>query len=86
MWSSIVDGQRLTFRLMGVNNQNFVMEDLQTGTWWQQVTGEALLGPLAGRRLRMLRFDEVALSIWTAEHPDTLVLEPAPGYEQSYSP
>lgn len=86
MWSSIVDGQRLTFRLMGVNNQNFVMEDLETGTWWQQVTGEALLGPLAGKRLQMLRFDEVALSIWQEEHPQTLILEPVPGYEGRYYP
>ena len=23
----------------GINNQNFIMRDEQTGSWWQQVTG-----------------------------------------------
>ena len=36
----------LTFHLVGINNQNFVMQDQETGTWWQQVSGEAILGPL----------------------------------------
>src|SRR2546427_356532 len=27
------------------------MRDEQTGSWWQQVTGEAIQGPLKGRRL-----------------------------------
>jgi len=81
-----VDGQVLTFRLMGVNNQNFVMRDEQTGTWWQQVTGEALVGPLAGKRLTPVRFDEVSFAIWRGEHPDTLVLEPVPGKADQYAP
>ena len=46
MWKSIVDGQELTFYLVGINNQNFIMADHQTGTWWQQVTGEAIRGSL----------------------------------------
>jgi len=86
VWSSVVDGQVLTFRLMGVNNQNFVMRDEQTGTWWQQVTGEALVGPLAGKRLVPLRFDEVSYAIWRSEHPGTLVLEPVAGKADQYAP
>ena len=85
MWSSVVDGQVLTFRLMGVNNQNFIMRDEQTGTWWQQVTGEALVGPLAGKRLSPVRFDEVSYAIWSGEHPETLVLEPVPGKVDQYA-
>ena len=34
-----VDGRRLHFHLAGINNQNFIMQDEETGTWWQQVTG-----------------------------------------------
>lgn len=81
-----MDGQVLTFRLMGVNNQNFVMRDEQTGTWWQQVTGEALVGPLAGKRLEPVRFDEVSYAIWRGEHPDTLVLEPVADKADQYLP
>jgi len=80
----VVEGQTLTFRLMGVNNQNFVMRDEETGTWWQQVTGEALVGPLAGKKLTPVRFDEVSLAIWQTEHPETLVLEPVPGQAENY--
>ena len=46
----------LTFHLVGINNQNFVMQDVETGTWWQQVSGEAILGPLKGRRLQLVPF------------------------------
>lgn len=81
-----MDGQVLTFRLMGVNNQNFVMRDEQTGTWWQQVTGEALVGPLAGKRLEPVRFDEVSYEIWRGEHPETLVLEPVSDKADQYLP
>jgi hypothetical protein len=82
----VVDGQELTFRLLGVNNQNFVMADEQTGTWWQQVTGEALVGPLAGKRLKPMRFDEVSFEIWRGEHPGTLVFEPVPEKADRYLP
>ncbi len=82
----MVEGQVLTFRLMGVNNQNFVMRDEQTGTWWQQVTGEALVGPLAGKRLQPVRFDEVSYAIWSSEHPGTLVLEPVDAKAHLYAP
>ena len=41
----------LTFHLAGINNQNFLMRDEETGTWWQQITGEASVGPLQGQAL-----------------------------------
>ena len=52
-----MDGRRLSFRLTGINNQNFLMTDEQTGSWWQQVTGEAVHGPLKGRRLDLVFHD-----------------------------
>jgi hypothetical protein len=36
----------LNFHLAGINNQNFIMRDEETGTWWQQVSGTAIQGPL----------------------------------------
>ena len=69
-----MDGRTLTFRLIGINNQNFLMEDRETGSWWQQVTGEAIAGPLRGRRLTPLLHDEVTFALWRAEHPGTRVL------------
>lgn len=71
----MVDGRRLTFRLAGINNQNFVMRDEQTGTWWQQVTGLAIHGPLAGRRLTAVPHDQLTFATWTQERPDGTVLK-----------
>jgi len=71
-----VGGRRLTLHLAGINNQNFVMRDDETGSWWQQSTGEAFAGPLRGSRLRLVFADEVAFAIWRREHPAGRVLRP----------
>ena len=71
----MVDGRRLTFRLAGINNQNFVMRDEQTGSWWQQVTGLAIHGPLKGRRLRLVPHDQLTFATWTDEQPGGRVLK-----------
>ena len=76
MWRAEVDGRRLRFHLSGINNQNFLMQDEQTGSWWQQVTGEALFGPLKGKRLDLVFHDEVSFGTWKQEHPRTRVLRP----------
>lgn len=74
MWKSTVAGRTLHFHLAGINNQNFIMSDAETGTWWQQVTGCGFLGPLAGRCLDAIPWDEVTFAVWKEEHPRTLVL------------
>jgi Protein of unknown function (DUF3179) len=74
VWERALDGRTLQFRLIGINNQNFLMEDLETGSWWQQVSGAAVSGPLTGRRLTPVLHDEVTFGLWRAEHPATRVL------------
>ena len=54
------------------------MRDEETGTWWQQVTGEAIHGPLKGRRLEAVVHDEVGFAIWKAERPLGRVLKRDP--------
>jgi len=76
VWRAEIDGRKLRFHLTGINNQNFLMQDEQTGSWWQQVTGEALFGPLKGRRLDLVFHDEVSFGVWRQEHPETRVLRP----------
>lgn len=81
MWEAAIGerrGRHLTFHLCGINNQNFVMRDDETGSWWQQASGEAFLGPLRGSRLRPVFADEVGFAIWRREHPTGRVLRPAP--------
>ncbi len=77
MWERTVQGRVLNFRLAGINNQNFIMQDRETGSWWQQVSGEAILGPLKGAKLERVFHDELTFSAWTREMTGGRVLVPA---------
>ncbi len=52
------------------------MRDEETGSWWQQVTGEAIQGPLKGQRLRPVFHDELTFGLWKREQPQGRVLRP----------
>jgi len=77
VWQAALDGRVLKFRLSGINNQNFLMTDEETGSWWQQISGAAVAGPLKGKKLSRVFHDEVAFRLWVREHPGTRVLVPA---------
>lgn len=50
-----IDGRVLDFGTTGkLRHSDLVMYDRQTESWWQQFTGEAIVGELAGKRLAML--------------------------------
>jgi Protein of unknown function (DUF3179) len=76
VWGSEVGGRRLTFHLAGINNQNFIMRDEETGSWWQQVSGKAIHGPLKGHQLKSVFHDEISFAIWKHEQPQGRVLKP----------
>ncbi len=52
------------------------MRDEETGSWWQQITGEAIQGQMKGRRLALVFHDEISFSTWKAERPEGKVLVP----------
>lgn len=50
-----LDGRRLDFGTTGkLRHSDLVMYDRQTESWWQQFTGQAIVGELAGAELEML--------------------------------
>ena len=77
-------GRSLHFYLAGINNENFLMRDRETGSWWQQVTGKSISGPLEGEALELVPNDELTFAVWKSEAPRGLVLEPIPGHEKDY--
>ena len=81
-----MDGLKLTFHLAGINNQNFLMRDEETGTYWQQISGLAVAGPLKGRQLPFVASDELTFALWRAEHPQGTVLRDSDKYKAEYSP
>ena len=85
MWGRDVAGLRLTFHLAGINNQNFLMRDEQTGSYWQQISGKAVSGPLRGSQLPFVHSDELNFGTWQAEEPQGTVLQDAAAYRFGYA-
>ena len=54
-----------------------VITDRETGSRWD-MTGRAVLGPLAGTRLTPLRHLDTYWYVWAARYPDTRVWPPLP--------
>ncbi len=82
MWKRTTPGRELHFYLAGINNQNFLMRDRETGSWWQQVTGRAISGELAGSTLELMPNDELTFATWKNESSQqhSLVLAPVAGH------
>jgi hypothetical protein len=82
VWKRTARGRELHFYLAGINNQNFLMRDRETGSWWQQVTGRAISGELAGSTLELMPNDELTFALWKSESPPghSLVLAPVAGH------
>jgi hypothetical protein len=80
----VANGRELHFYLAGINNQNFLMRDRETGSWWQQVTGRAISGTLAGSTLELVPNDELTFDLWKSESPRGLVLAPVARHEKDY--
>jgi uncharacterized protein DUF3179 len=84
VWESAANGRSLTFHLAGINNQNFIMKDEETGSWWQQVSGEAIHGPLKGTKLAPVLHDELSFGMWKREQPNGRLLRPDSRVESQY--
>jgi len=86
VWKRTVRGIALTFHLAGINNQNFLMRDDQTGTYWQQISGRAIAGSLAGSQLELVPSDELSFALWRSGGGDGTVLKPVSGLVGEYAP
>ena len=60
------------------------MRDWETGSWWQQITGKAIYGPLRGASLDLVLSDELTFGEWRTEFPSGQVLAPVPKYVKEY--
>ena len=79
------DGQVLDFGTTGnLRNSDLVMYDRQTFSWWQQFTGEAIVGDMTGTKLKVLPSQIIAWSDFKAAHPDSDVLSRNTGHVRNY--
>ncbi|MEX2152723.1 MAG: DUF3179 domain-containing protein [Gemmatimonadaceae bacterium] len=78
-------GRTLDFGTTGrLRHSDLVMYDRQTESWWQQATGEGLVGTHAGDTLRMIASQTLSWRDVRLEHPTALVLSRRTGYRREY--
>ena len=85
VFSPLVNGEKISFELVGAIRYNSVYRDVETDTIWYQANGKAAIGPMAGARLNEYRTDQVTLDEWLKLFPDSLVFQPDPDATPGYS-
>jgi uncharacterized protein DUF3179 len=78
-------GETLDFGSTGnLRYSNPVMWDRQTESWWQQATGQGLVGTMAGRRLDPISSSIIPFSELLQEYPAVEVLSRETGVKRLY--
>ena len=63
---------------------NLIMWDRQTESWWQQATGEAIVGALTGTQLEFVSAPIISWQQFRKTYPDGLVLSRETGFSRNY--
>jgi hypothetical protein len=80
-----VGDQELTFGTTGrLRFSNLIMYDRQTETWWQQATGEGIVGEFTGVQLTFVPAAMVSWEAFKAANPEGEVLSRETGFTRSY--
>ncbi len=81
-----VDGKPLTFgNTSALYESDMVMFDHKTGSYWMQVSGEAIAGTLSGQRMLAVPSQTTTWNAWRTQYPSTQVLSRNTGYSRDYS-
>jgi hypothetical protein len=80
-----LDGEPVTFGVSGLlRHSDLVMYDRKTETLWQQFTGEAIAGTLAGQTLDLVSSQIVSFRQFAESYPDAPVLSRETGHRRPY--
>jgi hypothetical protein len=80
-----LDGETYEFGTSGLlRHSDLVMYDRTTEGLWQQFTGEAIAGDLAGRQLTFLASSIVSFADFREAHPEGVVLSRDTGFNRRY--
>lgn len=71
-----VNGKPEKFRLVGMDHFNAMFEDSKTGSWWRQVTGEAVAGPLTGQVLPEVESMQLSAGKFFLMYPFGKIMDP----------
>jgi len=82
-----VGGDVVEFGVSGLlHDSDLVMYDRKTNSLWQQITGEAVMGPAMGETLQEVPATITEWATWKSAHPETRVMSPPDSgrdYDQS---
>lgn len=85
VFSRRLDGQTLDFGVSGnLRNADLIMYDHQTESWWQQFSGDAILGELTGAQLTFLPSQMLSYADFKGRFPNGRILSEDTGYERLY--
>lgn len=84
VFNPVLNGKLENFRLVGMDHFNAVFEDASTKSWWRQVNGEAIVGPLQGKMLEELPSEQMRLAAWLEHHPNTLIMQADSTFKEEY--
>jgi hypothetical protein len=80
-----VDGKILDFGTTGrLRHSDLIMYDRQTETWWQQFTGEAIIGEKTGKKLDWLHSRITSYKDFRLSFPQGKVLSRETGFSRPY--
>lgn len=75
VFEPVVKGKQEKFRLVGMDHFNAMFEDASTKSWWRQVNGEAVTGPLKGEVLPELESFQMSIEQLFKLYPTALVMQ-----------
>ena len=78
VFEPVVNGKQETFRLVGMDHFNAMLEDATTKSWWRQATGEAVSGKLKGQKLPEVFSTQTLLATWLLLHPASKIMQADP--------
>jgi hypothetical protein len=81
----VINGEVVEFGTSGkLYNNNLVMYDRKTDTYWSQFDGLAIVGELTGMILTPISIDTVVWRDWKKEHSNSEVLGQDTGFFRAY--
>lgn len=86
IYNPVIDNLRLNFEVVGVRRRNMVIRDKETGTIWQQGTGEAMFGKLKGKRLDFYPYQQMNLSDWLQQYPNSVIAQESSEVRKGFLP
>jgi len=75
VYEPVVKGHPEKFRLVGMDHYNAMFEDETTKSWWRQVSGEAITGPMKGEALKEVESMQLTVKKLFEIYPEALIMQ-----------